>query len=163
MYDFDIWYLVYTFKFSFSTCINNTGMPGDGGQNTFDISICRNFGISIYRNFDIRTTGATGHVRCKSIYWCTRIYKVHCRNVGNVKSRGWRESERDTQATPSQLTLEKTRSRGCCTRRILPVGAAAVPLLCCCCCPSKAWSWAKTGRAKMDGNVNTVQVLLYTE
>ena len=42
--------LIHTSKLSYSTCIDtrSTGMPGDGGQNTFD--------ISMYRNFDIDTS-----------------------------------------------------------------------------------------------------------
>ena len=41
-------------------------------------------------------------------------YKVPRRDVGDVKSRGWRESKRVTQVTRSQLTLEETWSTGCC-------------------------------------------------
>ena len=33
LYDFDIWYM----KISFRMSIENTPMPGDGGQITFDI------------------------------------------------------------------------------------------------------------------------------
>ena len=54
--------------------------------------------------------------------------------------------ERDTQVTLSQLMLEKTWRMGCCTPRILAVGAAAADprscwwrwgCCCCCCVPAR--------------------------
>ena len=41
-------------RFSSSICMRKTGIPGHGGQNTFDIVryyVISNFRISIYRNF----------------------------------------------------------------------------------------------------------------
>ena len=37
---------MYKSRLSFSICINDTGMPEDGGQSTVDVSIYRNFDIS---------------------------------------------------------------------------------------------------------------------
>lgn len=46
-YEIDMISMFDTWKLSFSICIKNTEMPGDGGQITCDISMHPKFDISI--------------------------------------------------------------------------------------------------------------------